>query len=146
MRSRPAERTALPSSAGVGMWQPCHRVFGTRDASLMDCRDPARRRRRHRRESGKIVGGEARYRGRSLPRSPKGPRSAVRPHEGTGLGRENRKSGTVQQRVETRVPLVHRHAPRLLGEPTPREAVIETLLSFHTPLYTLLSTRISHIC
>jgi hypothetical protein len=102
-------------------------VFGTRDARLLSWSDPARRRRCHRGECDKIAGGDAHYGGMPLSRSAEGPRSAVGPHESAGLGRVNREGGTFQRRGETRVPLFHRHTPRLLQGPKPCEAAIGTL-------------------
>jgi hypothetical protein len=120
----PGRLSAQPASgAGVCTWKPwLVAVFGTRDASLLDGSDPARRRRCHSGECDKIMGGEARCGGISLPRSTAGSRSAVGPYERAGLGWENREGGTFQRRGETRVPLFHHHAPHLLRGAKPREA------------------------
>jgi hypothetical protein len=56
----------------------------------------------------------------------RGARSAVGPPESAGSGRENGEGGTFPRRGETRVPLCHRHTPRPVRGPKPREAAIQT--------------------
>jgi len=55
---RPAERTAQRTGASVGTRKLCHRVFGTRDASLVYGSDPTRRRSRQIDACEMLMGGD----------------------------------------------------------------------------------------